>query len=263
MTALKLIDKLGQTATQNRDEYWNYQRQIGHFFLKQYFNQYEHGKTILDIGCGEGGVLAEFAENGYECFGLEINEQRLEYARLRYGNKIHLLQGNIEDFNCSRLFDLVIMSDVIEHIVQKEKALLTIKNCLKNEGLALITFPPYRSAFGGHQQTLNSFLKYIPFWHLFPRRLYIQLFKWFEPEHLESRLEIYDNGLTIKEFELLIQKVDFQIIRRFDYLIRPRQSLRFGLPIRENRFPLLKEYLTTGVCYLLKRIPVETNPEQV
>jgi len=255
MALMQLIKRLGKTATQNRDDYWTYQREIGNYFLNEYLHEIDHNNTILDIGCGEGGVLSVFLERGFHCYGLELNVQRVAYAKEQYGDKIIFFHDNIEDFKCAQPFDIIIMADVIEHIANKRKALAVIKDCLKPNGQALITFPPYRSAFGGHQQTLRSFLKYIPYWHLFPRKLYIQLYKWFEKDLLASRLEIYENGITIEQFEKLIQAVGLNIVKRIDYFIRPRQALRFGLSVRENRLPFFREFITTGVTYLLEPNP--------
>lgn len=254
MALFKIFKKLEKTAASyDRDKYWNYQKAIGQYFLEHFLSELPHDKTVLDIGCGEGGVLSAFVENGYQCTGLELSEARVQFARERNQGRINFIQANIEDFQGEQKYGLILFSDVIEHVENKEKALRALKNCLQPNGIVLITFPPYRSAFGGHQQTLSSFLRYIPYWHLLPRPIFTGLLKMFEREYLESRLEIYDRGLTIRQFEALIKRVNLPVIKRRDYLVRPRQSLRFGIPVRENHFPFLKEFLTTGVTYLLRQ----------
>lgn len=251
MALTKILKKIGKTATHDRAGYWQYQQKIGKYFFNNILRPFPHGKSILDIGCGEGGVLSVFWENGYSCAGLEINTERIEFARQQYQDKIQFFSDDIRQFRCSQRFDVILMLDVIEHIDEKQRALKQIRTCLSENGLLIISFPPYGSAFGGHQQTLRSFLKYIPYWHLLPRAAYIQLFKWFERDLLESRLEIYDCGISIKAFEKLARSSGFKTLKRNDYLIRPRQSFRFNIPIRENHFPLFKEYMTTGVTYVL------------
>ncbi len=253
MALSKIFKNLEKTAASyNRDKYWNYQKAIGQYYLEHLLKGIDHKKTVLDIGCGEGGVLSAFLEQGYQCTGLEISKTRVQFARERNQAGINFIHGNIEEFKCEKEYGLILFSDVIEHVANKEKAMMAIKKCLQPDGILLITFPPYRSAFGGHQQTLRSFLKYIPYWHLLPRKIFIGLLKIFERDYLESRLEIYDRGLTIRQFEALLKKLDFQVSKKWDYLVRPRQSLRFGVPIRENRFPFFKEFLTTGVTYLIQ-----------
>ncbi|MBN2089932.1 class I SAM-dependent methyltransferase [candidate division KSB1 bacterium] len=253
MALSKIFTNLKKTAASyNRDKFWNYQKAIGQYYLEHLLKGVAHEKTVLDIGCGEGGVLSAFLEQGYQCTGLEISESRVKFAREQNQVGIIFVHGNIEEFSCEGKYGLILFSDVIEHVENKEKAMIAIKNCLQQDGILLITFPPYRSAFGGHQQTLRSFLRYIPYWHLLPRKIFSGLLKIFERDYLESRLEIYDRGLTIGQFEALLKNLNLQVFKKWDYLVRPRQSLRFGVPVRENRFPFFKEILTTGVTYLIK-----------
>lgn len=247
----RIFKKIGHTATSDRDGYWRYQRTLGDYYLAELQKYPLSGKTVLDIGCGEGGVLASFEAAGFNCYGLEVSAQRIEYARQRLGTRIQWLHAGIEQLEMCETFDLILMLDVIEHLAEKERALQVLRRALKLNGLALITFPPYRSAFGGHQQSLRSFLKYIPYWHILPRNVFRQLLRWFEKEHLDARLEIYDRGLTIARFERLIRTAGLRVIQREVYWIRPRQSLRFGIPIRPNRLPFGREFFTTGVNYIL------------
>ena len=62
-------------------------------------------------------------------------------------------------------YDLVILRDVIEHILIDKKInfLSSVKNYMDDNSRLLVTFPPYFSAFGLHQQ---AFLK-MPF-RVFP-----------------------------------------------------------------------------------------------
>jgi len=254
MALSKIFKNLEKTAASyDRDKYWNYQKAIGQYYLEHLLKDFNHEKTVLDIGCGEGGVLSAFLANGYRCTGLEISEARVQFARQRNLDSINFIKGNIEEFNCDQKFGLILFSDVIEHVEHKEKAMIAIKSCLQKDGILFITFPPYHSAFGGHQQTLRSFLRYLPYWHLLPRKIFSGLLQIFEKDYLESRLEIYDRGLTIRQFETILKQTGFQVLKRLDYLVRPRQSLRFGIPVRENRFPFFKEFFTTGVTYLIRQ----------
>ncbi|MBN1352332.1 class I SAM-dependent methyltransferase [candidate division KSB1 bacterium] len=251
MTLLKIFKKIGTTATHDRNAYWEYQRSIGRYYWETILQHVIRPGRALDIGCGEGGVLSFFADLGFECYGLDNNKERVEYAQSFPNSKIRFMHTEIENFRSDVKFDLILMLDVIEHINDKEKALLNIKNCLSEKGIFLLTFPPFHSPFGGHQQILSSFLKYIPYWHVLPRCCLLWLLKKFEKQHIDARLEIVDRGLTIKQFEVLARNAGLVATLRMDYLIRPRQALRFGTRIIRNRFPLLKEWLSTGSTYIL------------
>ena len=252
MAVYDILKKIGKTATHDRNVYWEYQRAIGRYYWETILAKSIKGTKILDIGCGEGGILSFFAEKGFQCFGLDNNKARVEFAQSRQTDNIKFINVEIENFNCDETFDLVLMLDVIEHVKDKTKALLNIKRILGESGIFLLTFPPYRSPFGGHQQVLHSFLKYIPYWHVLPRQYFLRLLKKFEKTDIDARLEIYDRGMTIKQFERLIHQLGFICLKRIDFLVRPRQGLRFGTKIVRNRFPLFRELFTTGVTYLLK-----------
>jgi len=243
--------RFGKAASQDRLAYHEYQKKIGKYYLEQFVKPYSKGKKILDVGCGEGGVLTPYEQAGYDCTGLEYSPERVNYASEKGASNIKFIQGNIEQFSSDQKFDVILMLDVIEHVDQKLQALDNIKKMLLPEGIVIISFPPFRSPFGGHQQVMKSFLKYIPFIHLAPAWLYRWLLKNIERQNFDSHFRNYKTGITIREFERLIDQVGFKIIKKNNYFVRPRQAFRFGLKIKQNRFKFLKEYLTTGMVYIL------------
>ena len=40
------------------------------------------GTTVLEIGCGEGGVLLPFVERGCQCVGVDLNPDRIVRAKV-------------------------------------------------------------------------------------------------------------------------------------------------------------------------------------
>ena len=251
MNFLARLKRFGKPASQNRLAYHEYQKQIGKYYLEQFVNPYAKGNKILDIGCGEGGVLTPFEKAGYDCTGLEYSPDRVKYASEKSSSNIKFIQGNIEQFSYNQKFDVILMLDVIEHLNQKFQALVNIKKILLPEGIVVISFPPFQSPFGGHQQVMKSFLKYVPYIHLTPKSIYKWLLATFEGQGFESHFRNYKTGLTIREFETLVHQVGFKIIEKRTYFVRPRQAFRFGLKIKQNQLKFLKEYLTTGVVYIL------------
>jgi 2-polyprenyl-3-methyl-5-hydroxy-6-metoxy-1,4-benzoquinol methylase len=243
--------RFGKAAGHDRLAYHEYQTQIGKYYLEQFVKPYTKGKKILDIGCGEGGVLTPFEKAGYDCTGLEYSPERAKYAREKGSSNIKFIQGNIEEFSYHQKFDVILMLDVIEHLNQKLQALKNIKRILSPEGIVIISFPPFRSPFGGHQQVMKSFLKYVPYIHLAPESIYKWLLEKVEGQNFESHFRNFKTGITIREFERLVNQSGFKIIKKIAYFVRPRQAFRFGLKIKQNQLKFLKEYLTTGVVYIL------------
>ncbi len=252
MTWLKRLKQFGKTATDDRDAYRIYQNKIGQYYLEHYVLKYGKGKKIIDIGCAEGGVLEPFQQAGFECAGLEYSEHRFNYAREHGSEKIRFFHGSIEEFHPAEKFDVVLMLDVIEHLENKLQALENLKSMLARDSILIIAFPPFKSAFGGHQQVMSSFLQFFPFLHLLPEKIYRWLLEHVERKNVESHFRNYQTGLTIADFEKLIETTGLQVIQRTFHLVRPRQAFRFGIKIRENKFPVFKEFLSSGAIYVLK-----------
>ena len=159
------------------------------------------------------------------------------------------------------LFDVIILRDVIEHIDNNlnDKLITIINNLSKNGTNVIVTFPPFYSAFGLHQQSLIlSLIRFFPFLSICPKWVLIPLLKLIgnPKEKNEEISELYDSKMTICSFKNLIKKHEIKVISKKFYLSRPSHRIRYGLPILLSKFiskiPLLRELLITGVFYTLK-----------
>ena len=97
------------------------------------------GKHVLDIGCGDAGVLIAFAERGAATAGIELDEKSLERGRLRaeeHGVSVDLRKGVAEALPWEDgSFDLVILDNVLEHVMDQGKTLAEIRRVLRPGGL--------------------------------------------------------------------------------------------------------------------------------
>ncbi len=77
-----------------------------------------HPKSIIEIGCGVGEILNQLHEKmedkNIQFSGYEIAREAFE--RARQNNKPRLQYFNINPFNESEKFDLLLMIDVFEHV---------------------------------------------------------------------------------------------------------------------------------------------------
>ena len=81
--------------------------------------------SVLDAGCGEGFTLEKLRE---ECVGRKVTGIDNSKIALKLGRKLHpkldLRQGNIYNFPYKRnSFDLVVCSEVLEHLTKPHDAL--------------------------------------------------------------------------------------------------------------------------------------------
>ncbi len=224
------------------------------------------GKHILEIGCGEGGVLVPFIEAGCNCVGVDLNPARIDLANnfLKEevsAGKVEFLHQNVYDeaflSRFKNHFDLIILKDAIEHIPEQEKFIPYLKNFLRKGGQIYFGFPPWWMPFGGHQQVCrNKFASVLPWYHLLPKPLYKGVLKLFGEHDLviEELLEIKDTQITIERFESIVRQSGLKILNSRHFLVNPIYKYKFGLqPRKQSPFisgiPYLRNVLTTCVYY--------------
>jgi 2-polyprenyl-3-methyl-5-hydroxy-6-metoxy-1,4-benzoquinol methylase len=232
-------------------------------FIEKKFSL-KRGARVLEIGCGEGGVLAAFIKKGCIGVGVELHQQRLELAH-------ELLKDEIEEGKITFIakdiykvtgeesggrFDLIIMKDVIEHIHDQKKLLQRLHDLLLPGGVIFFGFPPWQMPFGGHQQmSTNKLLSKLPYYHLLPRRLYKWILMKFD-QPTEDLLEIKDTGISIERFERIVKQTNYKVIDKIHYLINPIYKYKFGWKARKQfsllrSIPYIRDYFTTCVYYLI------------
>jgi SAM-dependent methyltransferase len=102
------------------------------------------GRT-LDIGCATGLLVHLLDTAGYQAEGLEFNSRSAEWGIERYGIPIHI--GTLEQFAGSgaAAYDVITVTDVIEHTERPLEALALVNRLLTPGGHAMVTFPDIRS----------------------------------------------------------------------------------------------------------------------
>ena len=259
---------------QHRDEKVRFQQQVDNtrsHVIPFLTSSMEIGPsvTILDIGCGDGGVMVPFLEMGCRTTGIELDAQKAGFAKEFLSDYLASGKTSIVNLNIYEeaalatyrsQFDLIILKDVIEHIPDQEKFLPYLRQFLKPGGRIYLGFPPWYMPHGGHQQVCESrFLSVLPYFHLLPAFLYrfvLRIFGESEPV-INELLEIKSTGISIERFERLARKSGYDIENNKHYLINPIYQYKFGWKPREqNRvirsLPHVRNYFTTCVYYLIR-----------
>lgn len=104
-------------------------------------NHIEQGAKILEIGSGLGYLTYACNKTGYICEGLDYSETAVDFARNFFGGT-HT-QGKIEDFskNHEDIYDVVIATEVIEHVVDPKIFIEDSLKVLKPGGVLILTTP--------------------------------------------------------------------------------------------------------------------------
>ncbi len=99
-----------------------------------------NAKTILDVGCGTGSHLERLEKFGFECMGIDLNQDMLDVARQKV--KAQLFQADMRSFWLEKKFDAVIcMYATFNHNLSLEdarKTLACFRSHLNDGGIILI-----------------------------------------------------------------------------------------------------------------------------
>lgn len=102
------------------------------------------GHRILDCGCGSGELLSLLATKGAkELRGLEISPGLCAVTQAKLGERAVIHNGSLQarwPFE-PRTFDLIVMTEVMEHLAHPEAALGEARRVLAGGGRLVVTFP--------------------------------------------------------------------------------------------------------------------------
>lgn len=229
------------------------------------------GIRVLEIGCGEGGVLKPIARLGCECVGVDLDQLRIDLAfeflqeEIQAGS-ILIMNKNVmdEDFQSkyTHYFDLIILKDVIEHIHGQEVFIPFMKSLLNEDGQIFFGFPPWYMPFGGHQQIAHKkWTSKLPYYHLLP----MGVFKWIlkvagENEQIRGTLiDVKETGISIERFERICLNSGYAIVNKQWFLFNPIYKFKFGLKPRKQNWlfgaiPFVRNFLTTCAYYTIQKL---------
>ena len=83
-----------------------------------------HFESLLDVGCGEGVVLASIRDD-FEvgCYGLDLDYDRVHFTRTEMASN-RFVNGDAQRLPYSEgAFDLVLLLEVLEHVGHPERVL--------------------------------------------------------------------------------------------------------------------------------------------
>jgi 2-polyprenyl-3-methyl-5-hydroxy-6-metoxy-1,4-benzoquinol methylase len=102
------------------------------------------GRT-LDVGCATGLFPYMLRKLGYQAEGVELDAESLQWGRANYRVPIHA--GPMEELVtcCPASYDLITLTDVLEHTENPLASLRCVSRLLKKNAYAMVTFPDIRS----------------------------------------------------------------------------------------------------------------------
>jgi 2-polyprenyl-3-methyl-5-hydroxy-6-metoxy-1,4-benzoquinol methylase len=195
----------------DREDFTHYVRSSREVIPKNEYIQFLcKEKDILDVGCinhgweralalGENWPFAQIKRVAKSVLGIDLlSEDAQRLSSLGY----NIVEGDAENFNLSRTFDVIVCGDIIEHLNNIGVFLETISRHMDTDSLCVITTPnPFNI-----EQIMSA---------IFHNRIYVNLEHtlWLDPQvmfELVSR-----TSLQIVGFHWIRTRFTFPVRKRF------------------------------------------------
>lgn len=137
---LRAVGDRGLSAEQNDNAY----REASRTFLELCKTEKVDfaSANVIDVGCGTGFYTQILRDNGVTRYlGIDIIDDRFEVLRDRYPD-LSFSQLDVAEEPLETPYDLIVMIDVTQHIVDDEKfsaAMQNIRSHLADEGVFIVT----------------------------------------------------------------------------------------------------------------------------
>jgi 2-polyprenyl-3-methyl-5-hydroxy-6-metoxy-1,4-benzoquinol methylase len=200
----------------------------------------ERGK-VLDIGCGNGALLARLRALGWETVGHEMDPIAARFARDHFG--LDVREGLLDEADFTpESFDVVTLSHVIEHFHFPENLVLQCRRLLKPGGKLIILTPNTDSL--GHWYFLESWRGLEP-----PRHIYC-----FNPQTLSTCVE--RGNMRVERIVTLSR-----MMRAIWYTSRQIQRARKGEANANNAIDYLTSYAMQFIESIVCRFRAKAGEE--
>jgi 2-polyprenyl-3-methyl-5-hydroxy-6-metoxy-1,4-benzoquinol methylase len=110
---------------------------------------------VLDVGCGTGFLLEQLAGRGFRGIGVDLSPESVEHANRRLAeigaaDRLTAQVGSAYE-PPDGPFDLIALTDVLEHLEDPRRCLAALRAQLAPDGLLVISTPNRRSLPGARR----------------------------------------------------------------------------------------------------------------
>jgi SAM-dependent methyltransferase len=115
---------------------------------------------ILDIGCGGGALALDLQNEGFiNVVSVDFSDAAVQICKQRGLKDAYQMDAHKIEFE-NESFDIIIASDILEHLEKDKEALLDWNRVLKPNGLMHIFVPAYQFLWSNHDVINHHFRRY-------------------------------------------------------------------------------------------------------
>jgi 2-polyprenyl-3-methyl-5-hydroxy-6-metoxy-1,4-benzoquinol methylase len=104
--------------------------------------------SLLDVGCYGGDFIRGMRQLGFACYGVDVHKELMEKLNKESDGEPCYIFASLERLPLAdKSLDVVTAFDVLEHVVDFDKALSEIERVCKSGGLIIINLPRMTYAY--------------------------------------------------------------------------------------------------------------------
>lgn len=174
-------------------------------------------KTVADVGCGEGFLLKEFKNQGFEIMGFDFSSHGISAMNpdllesFKQGNILEIASQMFD----SKKFDVITNTCVMEHVSDAGKLLDVLKLGMQNESILAIRLPNDFSKL--HEKLIDEERINKKGWVNYPQHL-----RYFNKESFINFAN--DNGLDVVSIVAEYPRDMFLLADEFNYYDHPERG---------------------------------------
>lgn len=214
------------------------------------------GRSVLDLGCGQGVLSARMARAGAaRVLGVDLSRKAIASARhhLEHSHPdlapvLSYVAADVATLPDDEAVDIIVSKDTFEHVEDLDGLLRELHRLLVPGGRLYAGFSPlYYSPFGDHGRAALK----VPWAHaVLPLPLVVAWARWRKREPFGCLLDLGLNGLTPAQFRAAFERSPFEI-EEIAYNRGDKPLLRVLSWARRRR--VLEKYATVSMYVVLRR----------